>query len=252
MKPDALIARPEGGALTPARVSDLIEIAVKQGGDPGAVAAAIKELANVAERAADRQAKSEFDAAYFAFREECPNVPRTKQGAAGAGYSWWYAPYERIRGVVDPLLRKHGLSIRESSEETDGAIRAVVEVRHVGGHAEQSTFTVRKGSANPKLSAGQQDAGTLTTALRRALAMALGIVTSDPEDGEPPGEAQRVTEAQVRELEDLFTALDASEESRRRFRDRFKVKHLDELHPAAFPVALADLKALVAKKRGAQ
>lgn len=196
---------PDSGqrGLSMGDVKDLIRAAVTSG-NADAVAS-LDKLVALAERVADRQARMEWVQAYAAFRAECPTIRRTKRGEMatrdGTAFSWWYAPYEVIRGAVDPYLARHGLSIRESSDDMDGAIRAIIHVCHVGGHSEPSTFTVRKGSANQKLAPGQQDAGTLTIALRRALAMALGIVTSEHDAPEAePEDPTCITEQQAADL----------------------------------------------------
>lgn len=238
------------GGLTPGDVKGLMRLAIEKGDKDAALT--LEKLVGLAERVEDRQAKAAFDAAYFAFRDECPTIERTRQGKVavreGTPFSWWYAPYEKIRATVDPILHRNGLSIRESSEESEGVIRAIVEIRHVRGHSERSTFTARKGGANTKMSAGQQDAGTLTLALRRALAMALGIVTSDPEEPRDEEEGGVVTEAQARQIEEMLISLDASADFRAKFKERFHVKEIASMPAAVWPIAMDDLKKIAEKK----
>lgn len=197
-------------ALTTGGVMALLEkVALQHGED---TVAKMERLMDLAIKADQINAQKAFSHAFASFREAMPAVIKSRKqggGAArdgGAGFQWWYAPIEQIMATAEPHLRANGLYVQWGEDATSqDATTVTCTLHHAAGHSRSARATVRKGSKNPKLTPGQIDAGALTSAMRRALSMVLGIVTSDPESDYGPADA--ITEEQGIELETLLSQL---------------------------------------------
>lgn len=240
MPSDGLILQ-DAGALTPSRVSELMELAIREGGE-GSVAA-LERLVALAERVTDRQAAMEFNAAYARFREAMPiTVAKTKRGEVkprdGAPWSWWYTPIETLLGIAEPHLRANNLYVTWSEDASSGDASTVVcTLHHAAGHSRPSRVTIRRGSPNRKLSEGQQDAGTLTTAMRRALGMALGMVTSDPEDPDAAASGEPITDEHLNRIEELCSQASNPGATKEALCQWLRVGSLADLREPDFPKA---------------
>ena len=177
-------------------------------------------------------------------RAECPTIEKTRTGrvATGGGseWSWDYAPLEEIQRVVDPILQRHGLSYRFSQDDTaHDQTTVTVTLAHVRGHEVPSSVTIRKGSANRKMSEGQQDAGTLTLAMRKVLSMALGIRTSGTETPPVPT-PDAVSDEEAATLQDYVDQLDDA--GARAFLNAYQIEKPAQLPAHKFAGAVAQLK----------
>src|SRR5690606_35801072 len=91
------------------------------------------------ERWEDREAERQFNAALAKFQEECPRIARNKKGARDIRY----APLDYIMATIQPVLSKHGLSVRFSTSwENMGYLTATCTVSHVAGHSKDSQITI--------------------------------------------------------------------------------------------------------------
>lgn len=242
-----LIHRPDSGALTPARVSDLIEIAIKTGNGPEAVST-IKELVSVAKDMQAMQARNAFNRAFAEFKKRCPPILKTKLGGdasdAGNKLRWMYAPIEEIRAKVDPVLLPLGLSYGWSSDDLDAAVRVTCSLRHEDGHSESASATIRKGQPNRAQTVGMTDEVAMSIAQRRSLSMVLGIVAEDvPEN--PAGDAERIAEKQAADLDALLAEVESRKPgTTARFLKAMKIERASDLPAFKFAGAVAQLEKL--------
>jgi hypothetical protein len=90
-----------------------------------------------------------------------------------------YATLQNIVESTRDTLRKHGLAVVQTFDETDGTyINLVTTLLHESGEFISGTFTMRPTKADP------QGLGSATTYARRyALSAVLGIVTDEDDDG---------------------------------------------------------------------
>jgi hypothetical protein len=214
---EGTVTKIDPGALTPAAVGELMGRALDSG-NPAAIAS-LEGLVALAERVDDRRNRAAFNSAFARFRGEVPAIAKDKRGEVasnqGTPWGWWYAPLEGIQKTVDPILHRHGLSYRFSNDESvEGKTTVICTVCHVDGHSEESSVTISKGGSNRKMSPGQQDAGTLTTAMRRVLSMALGLATSDPEDPPAGPPEDGINDEQAATLDDYLDQLGTPVRSR--------------------------------------
>lgn len=157
----------------------LLSMAVQRGADVGT----LERLADLAERFDKKKAKSEFDTAMAAFQADCPVILKTVNGAQKA---YRYAPLDHIVTQVKELLKQHGFSFTLSSVCGKDTVKAIIFVKHRGGHFESSEFEVPVDTKNPMMTAPQRFGGALTFAKRYALCNAFGILTAD-EDNDAQG-----------------------------------------------------------------
>jgi hypothetical protein len=167
----------------------------------------IEKLWNLHQSALAIQARKEFFAAFAAFQSEMPAILKEKQGM-----NYKYASYEDIMRVARPILQKHGLATSFAQSENDTHLTVVCRVSHIGGHTEETPFTLPKdgqkltkdGRPITTLAQAQGDANTY--AKRYCLCNALDIVvTGDDRDMQPI--VTTITAIQSEELTDmLFTS----------------------------------------------
>lgn len=156
---------------------------------------ALERLFALHERMLALQAVQAFNAAFAAFRSECPPVQRKTVNAFfkkvdrnGVTVPTMYASIENIAETVDPFLGKNGLSYHWGDATIAGDILTIPFVlKHVGGHSVSSSGSMpleNKAGCSPQ----QKYAIAETYAMRRSMARGLGIATCDEDtDGnEPP------------------------------------------------------------------
>lgn len=250
----AIAHQPTEGALTPARVSELMELAIKEGGQ-GAVEA-LERLVGLAERVEDRRAATAFDEAILRVRAALPlTFKRVKlAGGAGrdgsAGKSWWYTPLEELAKKIEPELRQNGLWIEWSEEAGEDGAKTVVCSLCGVGHRRSSRVTLRRQTLPGRSTPAQEDAATLSIAMRRAFAMALGIVTSDPEDDTPPeAQGEPITDKHLSDLEQLCDQLKQPASAKGALCRFFRAETLGDLRESQYPEAKEKLVALIEKER---
>jgi len=237
-----LTTEAQTSALSAGDLKSLALEAVKSGNDNAV--AALERILDMAERVADREARQSFNRAFAKFRKSCPVIRKTTHAKVvtknGGTWEYDYAKLEHIQEAVDPLLEAAGFFYSFSSDESsDRTMTVSCTLVHEDGHSETSRVTIRKGGANQRVSEGQQDVGTLTTARRNALTMVLGIATSDPEEP-PAAPAATITGEEAITLEEYLAALD--EGATGAFLRAYKIGAVHELPAHKYAGALAQLK----------
>ena len=147
----------------------------------------IEKLWNLHQSALAIQARKEFFAAFAEFQSEMPPILKEKQGM-----NYKYASYEDIMRVARPILQRNGLATSFAQSENETHLTVVCRVSHIGGHTEETPFTLPKdgqkmtkdGRPITTLAQAQGDANTY--AKRYCLCNALDIVvTGNDQDMQP-------------------------------------------------------------------
>ena len=157
-------------------------------------------LVEFMEKREERDAKIRYNESISKFQSECPRIRRTKQSNVGK-----YSPYDEVMFIIQPILSKHGISIRFSFPPSEKPkTMHVVGYVSVGSHEELSEFELAVHTL-PK--AGDNDArntgATLSYAKRYCLLNALNIVTED-EDKDAAGLGGTITEHDVNMISALI------------------------------------------------
>lgn len=175
--------------------------AVIQKGITAENVAVLGDLLKLQERQEQRQAERDFNAAFVALQHDLPViVASTVIKNRGK-----YERFEDVMDKVGPLLVKHGFTVSFSQVEGDKKISQTCKLRHIAGHSQENSFTVRvSGNADSET---QADCKASTTAKRNALLNALNIVIRQDalqdEENDASLEGERVTRDQAQVLREM-------------------------------------------------
>jgi len=215
-------------------VGRLLELAINKDLD----ADKLERLVAMKERMEDRQAAQEFNAAFGRFQDQCPTIVKNKTAKiatkSGASFGYRYADLEQVAKLLREPLRDNGLSYSFDTEQGERSIVVTCQVRHIGGHCEQSTVTIPI-DTGARMSMAQTVGSAMMYAKRNALINALGLTACDDADDDGAGgesDPEPITAAQVVELEQLIADSGAD---RVRFLKFAGVSDLEQITSGAFP-----------------
>ena len=195
MKPLELELRDERKDLT---VPQMLQTVI-QGGVTAENATAFEKLIELHWKMQERDAEKQFNTAFVELQKEMPVIV-AESVIPNRGK---YQKFEDVMRDISPLLVKHGFSVSFSNEAKDNRITETCHLRHIGGHSQTNTFTVRVGGKSD--SETQADCKAATTAKRNALLNALNIIIRQDclqdEENDPRNEGAPITLEQADELE---------------------------------------------------
>jgi len=165
-------------------MTSVIEVAIA---NPEVDVEKINALITANERVLDRQAEIDYNKSMAALRRELAQVTIVKNKQNGQTSSR-YADLEAIKKAVDPLLAKHGFFERyENDYPEKDLIGTTCEIVHESGHSKRNRVQIHFDNAGIKGSINKTKphaaASSMTYGERLALCKALGIKTSDDDDG---------------------------------------------------------------------
>ncbi len=191
MKSESQLTIPEAEtALTTVQTPNVAKMmqTIIDGGVTTENVAALEKVIDLYERMETRNAEKQFNAAFVALQAELPvivaSTPILNRGK--------YERFEDVSRVVNPLLFKHGFTVSFSMTADGNRITETCQLKHVGGHSQANSFSVRVGGKAD--SETQADCKAATTAKRNALLNCLNIVirqdvlseeNDDTQDGAP-------------------------------------------------------------------
>lgn len=207
--------------------------------DPSVDVEKFERLMAMRERNETRFAQAAFSAAVSAAKAEIAPIARNAKGHNEKKY----ADFSAIASAVDPVLAKNGLSYRFRSNQTDKQTVAVTCIlSHKDGHSEENTLMGGPDTSGSK-NAIQALGSALTYLQRYSLVQALGLATTNDDDGKAAGVAAYASEHQIEELQGLLisTGRDVP-----KFIAYFKIESLDEFPAKRFDEAVT----LLTRKTG--
>ena len=242
-----------GGELAPPSIETIIQSAV-QSGRP---ASELKELLDFARQLDADKARKAFNAAFAAFKAECPAIQRKHDSQFktvdrnGVQRVRKFADLEDIARAVDPVLAKHGLSYSWGETKVEAGLMSVpCIVAHDGGHSISGSFPVPVDSK-----AGCSDAQKYgiahTYARRYSLVSVLGLTSVDEdndgadENGRASGE--KISPEQYGDLTELLSELPVTELPK--FLAYMRVKALGDIPASEFKRAIDALNRKVASQK---
>lgn len=205
-------------ALQPTSMLEAVMRAVR---DPDVDTAKLRELLEIGERLEARRAKQQFDAAMVELQAELPIIQKDglivypgKDGKRGGSTA--FAKWDDIHRACMPLLRKHGFTCSFSSDLVPpNALRVSIKVKGYG-HEDEGALTVPWLDQGGSKSPAQQAASSETLAMRHVFVKYFNILTQDQDDdGSGKGVPERITEEQVRRIEDILMAIEEKEKGAR-------------------------------------
>lgn len=160
-------------------VMPLIEMAIDKGVD----VEKLERLMNMKKDWDAEQARIAFGEAMMKFQSKCPIIKKKKTVKNKDGVQLYkFAPIESIVAQTKDLIAENGFSYYIKSDMTSEKVKATVIIKHVGGHAEESSVDLPLLSKTNLMSDAQVVAGTLTFAKRYAFCNAFGIITGDEDN----------------------------------------------------------------------
>lgn len=217
-------------ALTPITPMAMLAQAIER----GMPVETIDKLMVLGERYDATQARKAFDMAIAAAKAEIPVVIKNATGHN----SKRYADFAAIARAVDPVISKHGLSYRFRTVQTE-KISVTCVLSHEAGHYEENTLTAMADTSGNK-NAIQAIGSTLSYLQRYSLVQALGIASSEDDDGRAAGSGDAINSEQVDTLRALIVEVAADIP---RFCKYMKVERIEDISAARFGAAVAALEA---------
>jgi hypothetical protein len=176
--------------------SALIEIVKRDDVDPGK----LEKFLDLQIKMEERQAEKALSAALAGFQKECPIIAKTKKGHNSS-----YAPYDEIKFVIQPILKKHGLSLSFSTKEVDDQKKEMeLTVRHIDGAFFTSKYVFLSLDDGGKMNNSQRIRSANSYAKRTLVENALDIATAGMDDDARRALDTVVTDDQLKKIEELM------------------------------------------------
>lgn len=114
--------------------------------DPNFDVSKLQAMVQMIERAQDRAAEQQFNAAFAQMQPRIPIITELSKTNMGT-----YAPREDIVEIVTPILAEFGFALSFKTKWPEGKILIIGKLKHIGGHCEESEFLTdadKSGSKN--------------------------------------------------------------------------------------------------------
>ena len=226
------VEHPHSMALTP---MDMLNQAVER----GANIEVLEKLMGLQERWEKNQARKAFDNAMA--EAKIPVIVKNREVDFTSAKGRTNYRHEDMAGfarVVDPILAQHGLSYRYRTAVDQGTVTVTCIVSHRDGHSEENSLSAARDETGNKNSI-QAVGSTITYLQRYTLKAALGLASSDDDDGETAGLSEKISETQIA---DLIALADEVGADKVKFCKYLKVRSLADLSATRLPEAIAALE----------
>lgn len=210
----------------------------------------IKSLMDLQERYQANEDRKAFFSALSAFQGEMPMVFKSKQESTG---KYTYASLDDIMRIARPLLQKHGLSTSFSQSETETILTVVCRVSHIGGHSEETPFSVPKDGPiktrdGRNITTGAQAQGNANSYARRyCLCNALDIVVTGEDNDCQPAPDYPITPDQSADIHELLAAINDPTVKANMLK-WLQVATVEEIPASKFQTVIKNLNAKLAPK----
>lgn len=215
---------------------------LRQAVEKGASLDTLERLMALYERSERLQARKEFDDAISRAKSEMPRIIKSRR----AGYDskradarrteYQYEDLADIMDAIDPVLAKHGLSIRwRTSSEINLPIVVTCILSHRAGHFEENSLSGPRddsGSKNPLQAIGS----TVAYLQRYTVKATLGLAAARDDDAETAG-PDRVARINADQVAALIKRLDAVQLSQVQFCKSFGIGDIHDLPEAEWEAA---------------
>lgn len=234
-------------ATVPASPKTILQQAIAAKLDP----ASMKDFYELYRKMEADAARAEYASAMASFRDECPLVSKSKTAKivtkSGANFSFTYSPIEEVAATIDPILGRHRLSYRFDDQSTDKQAVVVCYVLHASGHEVASTGRCPI-DMDAKMSPANATTAAWTTARRKAMMQAFGLVAADERDAEASrndiAAGPKITANQAANIDHVIEEVGAD---RAKFLGWLGVDRIDEIPASRFGEVMG---ALEKKRKG--
>jgi ERF superfamily protein len=236
-KPDHRLAQAEPTPM------QLIQQALAAGVGPDV----LERLVALKNSMEDRAAKQAFIEAVARFKENMPEIVKTKLVNAGK-MTYRHAELDKISDILEPELTKYQLSVRwESKPRDNGTLEMNCVVTHALGYSERSSL-----AGPPDQSGGKnslQAIGSASSYLQRyTLLLALGIVARGVDDDGRAGQGDPNEMVTPEEAAEIVKGMNETRADFGRFLGFFGVQDAKDIPRCQLEVA----RRLISEKRKAK
>lgn len=218
----------------------------------GATVEVLDKLMDLKDRHEDREARKAFDRAIAAAKAALPSVRKSRTvdftNRSGQRTNYSFEDMATISRAVDPVLGEHGLSYRFRTKQEGKTVHVTCVLSHRDGYSEETSLSAQNDESGNK-NAIQAVGSTVTYLQRYTLKAALGLASSDDDDGKAHGsQAKAVTEEQFTELRSMIDATGADED---KLLKHFDLNSLHDMTAPQFDQAMAMLRRKLKDTRNA-
>lgn len=215
--------------------------------DPSIDPARIQQFLVMKREEEDRQAQRAYNAAMAAAQAALIPVARNKNNSQTSSK---YADLAAIAEAALPIINGHGfgISCSEFRSDRENHLGVACDVTHAGGHGRHYEFHIPMDGTglkgNPNKTATHAYSSSLTYGRRYAMCAVFNIATKDDDGNAAGGKAppERITEAQVKELNDRIQKAKEPAATIQIIFERFKIDNIADLTPQQFITTSRQLK----------
>ena len=230
--------RDEFASSLPVAITPLAMLS--QAVERGADVAVLEKLMALHERWEANQARKAFDVAIASAKGEIPPIVRNREvdfTSQKGRTNYRYEDLAEIARIVDPILRRHGLSYRHRSAQAGNRLTVTCILSHEGGYSEDTTLEVAEdhsGNKNPIQAVGS----AATYLMRYTLKLALGLSVTNDDDSRAIGGDSVISDEQADAIRDLLIRTNANIDA---FLAMLKVECIPDIPAARFEYAMGKL-----------
>ena len=233
----------------------------------------IQKLLDLHERWDRQEARKAFEEAVAAAKAEMPRIEKSRRvggtGDTSAGRSganrylrerpgYRYEDLATVLSLIEPVLSKHGLSIRyRTLTNPDGPVSVTCILSHRGGHSEENTLVAARDDSGAKNSI-QAIGSTVTYLQRYTLKAALGLAAAQDDDGVASSQSSSQRSAsdaarpKPKERRRLLELLDRAGLSEAEFCRHWRIGSIDDLPQVKMNGAIAALNRRISYRNRTQ
>ena len=217
----------------------MVSMFERMASDPNVDVDKLERLMQMRERAIERQAKADFDAAMADLQPELPTIG--ERGNAAGRYT--YALWEDINTAIKPALQKHGFALTFRTDFKDG-ITVTGVLSHRAGHREETSITLPSDSSGNK-NAVQAVASSVSYGKRYTAGALLNLTSHGEDDDAYAAAIETITDAQEIQITEM---LEATNSDKAKFLKWLKVESISAIPAKSFDSVMATLRAKESKK----
>jgi hypothetical protein len=244
--PAPIVPVSEGAAIL-----SMIERAAK---DPSVDIEKFERLMAMRERVEDRQSKQAFDNAVSLAKGEIGPIHKNRVvdfTSSKGRTNYRHEDFAEVARVVDPVLKRFGLSYRFRSAQDGAKLSLTCILSHRDGYAEETTLEAAKDESGNKNAI--QAVGSAATYLQRyTLKLALGLAASEQDDdgraSGASGDDGPINADQYAELLRVADSVGATPDDENQLLRLYKIETLHHLPASKLAEAIARIKQKGARK----
>lgn len=217
----------------------MVSMFERMASDPNVDVDKLERLMQMRERAIERQAKADFDAAMADLQPELPTIG--ERGNAAGRYT--YALWEDINTAIKPVLQKHGFALTFRTDFKDG-ITVTGVLSHRAGHREETSITLPSDSSGSK-NAVQAVASSVSYGKRYTAGALLNLTSHGEDDDAYRAAVETITDAQEIQINDM---LEATGSDKAKFLKWLKVDSVSAIPAKSFDAVMKTLRAKESSK----